>query len=246
MTAHQRLVHHLAGGALDEEDAAHASRCPACRALLSAGVREADGPPPGAALLASVQKELGRPLRAWWLGPACLALANALLAALAVALLEPWNWGTSTSPAWLFLGAAALLLLLMTAGAFLAFGPRRRWRDGALGLSALAGAGVLLAADGRAANAHFLDGATCLVTVVVLSILPLAAGAFLLTRMAYSPPRALAVGLLCAGVGLLVLQFHCTDGARPHLLVFHLLPWAALGAAAVLLRRLLPTRSHAP
>jgi Negative regulator of sigma F len=192
-----------------------------------------------------VQKELGRPLRAWWLGPACLALANALLGVVAASLLEPWNWGASTSPAWLFLGAATLLLLLTTAGAFLAFAPRRRW-PGALGLSALAAAGVLLAADGHADNAHFLEGATCLVTVVVLSILPLAGGAFLLTRMAYSPPRALAVGLLCAGVGLLVLQFHCTDGARPHLLVFHLLPWAALGAAAVLLRRLLPTRSHAP
>ena len=245
MNPHQRLVQHLAAGALDSEDAAHASRCPACAALLPAGAAEADAPV-DAGLLAALQREASRPVRAWWRWPALLALANLALAAAAVHVLEPWNAEASTSPVWLFLGASVVLLGLTTAGALLALAPRRRWPEAALALAGLSAAGVLLAADGRAANARFWDGATCLVTVVLLALLPLSAGLLLLVRVAYSPLRALAVGLLSAGVGLLVLQFHCTDGARPHLLVFHLLPWAVLGVAAVLLRRLLSTWSYAP
>lgn len=245
MTPHQRLLQHLAAGALDTEDTAHASRCPACAALVPAGRVEADAPVE-TGVLAALQHEASRPVRAWWRWPALLALANLAIAAGAVLVLEPWNAQASTSPAWLFLGAAAVLLGLTTAGALLALAPRRRWPESALALAGLSAAGVLLAADGRAANARFWDGATCLLTVVLLALLPLLAGLLLLVRVAYSPPRALAVGLLSAGVGLLVLQFHCTDGARPHLLVFHLLPWAVLGVAAVLLRRLLPSWSYAP
>jgi hypothetical protein len=168
------------------------------------------------------------------------------LATAAVFVLEAWNWEISTSPRWLFLSTATLLTLLVTAGAWLALAPRRRWLNAALGLAALAPLAVLLAADGRAVDTDFLQGSSCLVTVVVLSLLPLAGGTWLLTRVAYSPVRALAVGLVSAGVGLLALQFHCADGATPHLVVFHLLPWVAVGVAAVLLRAVLPTSSHAP
>lgn len=246
MTPHQRLVEHLAAGALDAVDDSHASRCPACAALLSDGVPEADGQPFVSELLAAAHRELRRPARPWWVLAAGLGLANAVLVLASVSVLEPWNWAVSTSPRWLFLAVAALLGALVTAGTLLALAPGRRWPRAALALAALAPLAVLLGADGRAANAHFLEGASCLLTVVVLSALPLAGGAWLLMQSAYSPQRALAVGLVSAAVGLLVLQFHCADGASRHLVVFHLLPWVALGGAAVLLRRRLPTTSHAP
>jgi Negative regulator of sigma F len=246
VTPHQRLVEHLAAGALDGEDNSHSARCPACAALLSPSVHAADAGKVHLALLDAARRELARPLRRWWVAALALAAANGLLAAATVTALEPWNWTVSTSPHWLFICAALLLAALVTLGALLALAPARRWLLSALGLAALAPVAVLLAGDGRAANARFLDGTSCLLTVLVLSVLPLAGGALLLTRSAYSPRRALAVGLVSAGVGLLVLQFHCADGASPHLVVFHLLPWAALGGASILLRRLLPTSSYAP
>lgn len=246
MTPHQRLVAHVAAGTLDAEDGAHAARCPACAALLSHGVPATDSPSLPPTLSAAARRELGRPVRPWWVLALGLGAANAVLAVAAVTVLEPWNWEASTSAHWLFLAAALVLAALVTAGALLAFAPGRSGLKAALALAALAPVAVLLAGDGHAANPRFVDGVSCLLAVLLLSALPLAAGAWLLTQVAYSPLRALVVGLLSAGVGLLVLQFHCADGASPHLLVFHVLPWAALGAATVLLRRALPTRSHAP
>lgn len=245
MTPHERLVDHLAAGTVDAEDLAHAGRCAACSALLAAERAEAP-PPPKQAWLDAAHRELARPRRPWWVLALSLAAANALLAMAAVFALEAWNWDASTSPRWLFLSAATVLALLVTPGAWLALAPGRRWPRAALGLGALAPLAVLLAADGRAANTRFLQGSSCLLTVLLLSILPLAGGSWLLTRVAYSPLRALAVGLVSAGVGLLALQFHCADGTSSHLLVFHVLPWAALGVLAVLLRRRLPTTSYAP
>jgi hypothetical protein len=203
-------------------------------------------PDKGPAWLDAAHRELAKPRRPWWLLALGLTAANALLATVAVFVLEAWNWEASTSPRWLFLSAATVLAALATAGALLALAPARRWLEVAIGLGAVAALSVLLAADGRASNGPFSAGTSCLWTVLVLALLPLAGGLFLLTRMAYSAWRALAVGLVSGGVGLLALQFHCADGGSPHLLVFHLLPWAALGGAAVLLRRLLPTSSFAP
>ena len=244
MTPHERLVAHLAAGRVDKEDTSHATRCPACAALLAGEAQQPEAP--RQAWLDAAHREFARPRQPWWVLALGLAAANALLATVAVFVLEAWNWDASTSPHWLFLMAAGVLAFVVTAGAWLALAPGRRWPKGALGLAALVPLVVLLAADGRAANPRFLQGTSCLLTVLVLSVLPLAGGAWLLTRVAYSPLRALAVGLASAGVGLLALQFHCADGATPHLLVFHLLPWAALGGAAVLLRRQLPTSSYAP
>jgi hypothetical protein len=246
MTPHERLVEHLSDGALDALDRGHASRCAACAALLSGDGQAVQTPPPQKAWLDAAHRELAKPRRPWWVLALGLAAANALLATAAVFVLEAWNWEASTSPRWLFLFAATVLAALVTAGALLALAPGRRWQKVAVGLAAVAPLSVLLAADGRVANSPFLAGAACMRTVLVLSVLPLAGGAWLLTRMAYSAWRALAVGLVSGGVGLLALQFHCADGASPHLLVFHLLPWAALGGSAVLVRRLLPTSSFAP
>jgi Negative regulator of sigma F len=245
VTPHQRLLWHLAEGTLDAEDGAHSARCPACAALLPASPATSDARG-FSAFLEAAHEEAARPVRRWWVAGLALALGNLVLAAAAIRVLEPWNWGVSTSPHWLFLGAAFLLGALVTLGSVWALSPARRWLSGAVALAFAAPLVVLLAADGRVANLRFSDGINCLFTVVVLSLLPLAGGAWLLTQSVEAPARAFVVGLISAGVGLLVLQFHCADGASSHLLVFHLLPWAALGFASVLLRRLLPTRSYAP
>jgi hypothetical protein len=248
VTPHQRLVAHLAAGAPDAEDRAHAAHCPACAALLPEGPAREDpsAKSPLPAILAAAHRELERPVRPWWVPVAGLALGNALLAGAAVAELEPWNWVASTSPRWLFVGAATVLAALITLGVVWAFSPGRDALWGGLFLAAVAPLAILVAADGNAANARFLGGTTCAFSVLAFSVLPLSGGVWLLTRSAYRPIRALAVGLASAGVGLLVLQFHCADGAPAHLAVFHLLPWAVVGAAAVLARRSLPTWSHAP
>jgi len=246
VTPHERLVEHLAQGTLDAADSVHSARCPACAALLQHPLGALEAPGAQLALLEAAHREAARPVRPWWVLGAGLGLLNAALAAVAITVLQPWNWGVSTSPHWLFLGGALLLAALVTIGAVWAQAPARASLVGALALAALAPGAVLLSADGQVANRRFLDGASCLLTVLALSLLPLASGAWLLTETAYSVRRALSVGLVSGGVGLLVLQFHCADGASPHLLVFHLLPWAGLGLAAILLRRLLPTSSYAP
>ncbi len=243
MTAHARLLGHLTG-ALDAEDRLHAEQCPACAALLAGEASRTA--PVRTEWLAAAHQELARPPRPWWGLAAGLAAANAALAVAGTVLLVPTNWEASTSPHWLLVAAVVALAALAVGGIFLALAPRRRWLEGAFGVAALAPIALLLAADGHAAAPHFLDGMPCLWTVLALAALPLAGGAWLLTRAAYSPARAVAVGLISAGVGLLVLQLTCNDGSPPHLLVFHLLPWAAVGALAVLVRRVLPTWSYAP
>ena len=244
MTAHERLVERLMAGTLQAEDFSHAALCPACGALLAAAPESAESVSPK--VLEAAHRELSAPARPWWVWALGLGLANVLVAALGAVYLGPTNWGVSTSPHWRFLLAAALLFGLATVGVLLSQGPNRRGLRLALLLAALAPAAVLLAADGHAAGPHLMDGSACFWTVVALSVLPLGLGAWLLAQSAPSPARALAVGLVSAGVGLFTLQLTCEDGSPAHLLAFHLLPWAALGAAAVLLRRLIPTRSYAP
>jgi hypothetical protein len=247
VTPHQRLLDRLVAGTLEAEDRAHASSCPACAALLAQGPSEdVVAPAVTSRVLEAAHRELARPFHPWWRWPLALSLANAVVAASAVVFLEPTNWQASTSPHWRLLSTTLVLAALAILGALLTLGPRRRPLALALALAALAPVAVLWAADGRAAGRPFMAGVSCLWTVLALSVVPLAGGAWLLTQSAYAPRRALAVGLVSAGVGLFALQLTCEDGSRAHLLTFHLLPWAALGVAAVLLRRSLPTSSYAP
>jgi hypothetical protein len=246
VTPHDRLIEHLAAGGLDAVDHRHATRCAACASLLPGAPPSPATAGPAPDLLSALHREAARPPRRWWHLASALGLANALLAAAAVRALEPWNWEISASPHWLFVAVAAVLAVLATVGVGWALAPGRGRLRVALLLASLAPLGVLGAADGHVANDPFIGGIGCLWVVLALSALPLAGGLLVLTRTAYVPARALAVGLAAAGVSLLVLQFHCADGFRAHLAVFHLLPWAALGGAAVLVRRRLPTWSHAP
>jgi len=247
VSPHARLVDHLAAGTLDGEDRAHAAGCPACAALLPAE-RSASRPEdrPNAELLAAARRELQRRPRRWWRWPVLLAAGNAALAAAAVVYLEPWNWEVSASPRWVFVAVVLLLASLATLAIPWASAPSPNAGRGVLLLALLAPVAILAGSDGHVAHQRFLEGMECLWTTLVLGAVPLAAGAWLLTRSARSSARALAMGLAAAGVGLLVLQFHCADGYRAHLAVFHLVPWAALAGLLVLVRRWLPTWSYAP
>lgn len=245
MTPHRRLVEHLSEGSLDGEDRSHAARCRACAVLLAEGGQDVLSPELQAAWLHRAHRELARPLRPWWVLALGVGLGNAILAAAAIAVLGPSNWEVSRSGNGMLVAAMAWLTALAAGGVLLALAPRRRGLGVVLGLAALAPLPVLLTAGGHVASQPLVAGAHCAWAVVLLSALPLAGGAWLLTRVAYSPARAFAVGLASAGVALLVLEMAC-DGTRPHVLLFHVLPWLAIGAAAVLLRRALPTLSYAP
>jgi hypothetical protein len=244
---HARLVEHLTTDVLDAGDRAHAASCPACAALLPGE----PWPPrpedrPRAELLAGARRELQRRRRPSWLWPVALAAGNAALALAAVVYLEPWNWVASASPHWVFVAVALLLAVLATLGISWASAPPPNGARRVLLLALLAPVAILLGSDGHVAHEHFLEGTECLWTTLLLGAAPLAAGAWLLTRTARSGVRSLCMGLAAAGVGLLVLQFHCADGHRAHLFVFHLLPWAALAGLLVLVRRWLPSWSYAP
>jgi len=247
VSPHARLLEHLTADALDAADRTHAASCPACAALLPGQ----PWPPrpedhPRADLLAPARRELRRRRRPGWLWPALLAAGNAALALAAVVYLEPWNWEVSARPHWVFVTVALLLTALATLGILWASAPPPNGARGVLLLALLAPLAVLAGSDGHVAHEHFLEGMECLWQTVLLGAAPLAAGAWLLTRTARSSVRALAMGLAAAGVGLLVLQLHCADGHRAHLLVFHLLPWAALAGLLVLVRRWLPSWSYSP
>ncbi len=246
MTPHQRLVKHLSEGAPDGEDRAHAAQCQACAVLLSEeGGEDVLSPEVQAAWLGTAHLELARPVRPWWLLALGVGLGNALLAALAIAVLEPSNWDAPRQGNALLVAALVCLTALAAGGSLLALAPRRRGLWAVLAVAAVAPLLALLTAGGRASGQPLVAGAHCAWTVLLLSVLPMAGGAWLLTRVAYSPARAFAVGLVSAAVALLVLEIHC-DGTGPHVLMFHVIPWLAIGAGAVLLRRALPTLSYAP
>ncbi len=149
---------------------------------------------------------------------------------------------------WLYLGSALLLAVLM-GGAWLAISPSgARWRP-ALLLLAVAAAGVVVGGSTGVSGdprSFIAAGLGCILIELALSTVPVAAALWLLRASAFDPVRALLAGLSGGAAGMLCLQAHCANGERAHLLAFHLLPWAALTLAALVARRRLPTRSHAP
>ncbi|MCP3141624.1 NrsF family protein [Pyxidicoccus xibeiensis] len=145
---------------------------------------------------------------------------------------------------------ALLTLLLVGGGALVAVAPT--WRRLPWGLVALGAVGVaavqLVGGSGQQGRVRpLLAGAMgCMGSELLLSVLPVAAALVLLSRSAFQPARALAAGLSAAGVSLLVLHLHCSDGTLAHLLVAHVVPWLLLAGVVVLVRSRLPTHSYAP
>ncbi|MBF5045891.1 DUF1109 family protein [Aggregicoccus sp. 17bor-14] len=190
-----------------------------------------------------------RARRWWWSALGLVALNLAVGVGSAVMLLtqrlSTHGHPTATSALW---AVGLVLLALLSAGPLLAFAPSRRFALGAgLVLALAAGAGVVLGGSGSADSRPFaVAGVGCMGAEVLLSLLPFAATLWLLTALPARPLRTLLATLSAAAAGLLGLHLSCPVGTVSHLLGFHVLPWVALGALAVLLRAKLRTRSYAP
>jgi hypothetical protein len=86
----------------------------------------------------------------------------------------------------------------------------------------------------------------CLTSELGLSVLPCVVAVYLLTRSAFAPAKAWTAGAAAAAAGLFALHLHCPNGSAAHLAVFHVFPWLLLATGVVLVRRALPSWSHAP
>ncbi|QSQ23142.1 DUF1109 domain-containing protein [Pyxidicoccus parkwayensis] len=249
------------GGPLPAELEAHVASCAECRALVG-GFDALGGlptaPPPeapapkleAAHLRARAELEAHPKATPWWRELLVLLAVYTAVFAGGLVLLGRHGLGlvgNQASPT-MVTSVALLTLVLVGGGAFLAIAPIRRrlpW-----GLLALAAVGVALVqvmgGSGLQSLLPVRGMLGCMGTEVLMSVLPLGVALVLLCRSAFEPVRALAAGLSAAGVSLLVLHLHCSDGTVRHLVSAHVLPWLLLAGVAVLIRSRLPTRSYAP
>lgn len=183
-------------------------------------------------------------VRPWWRDAALLLGVNVLTAAGALAALKPVE---SPGEPMVRFGVAAILFVVLTLGALVAIRPGARSLRGVF----LAGVVVAVVAavfggDGVESTRPFARGIGCAVTECLLSIPTLGVALLVLSRFAASPMRTIAAGAASAAAGVLVLHLHCPIGTVDHLAVFHVLPWLALVGLVLLVRRAVPTKSHAP
>jgi hypothetical protein len=219
--------------------------------LMAVLDRAAAGPSSEAlpSALAAAQAELLlQPVaRAWWLDALAIVGANLVVClGAAVVLGGTGRSGAHTSEV-LAASAAALMAAVLLVGAVAAIAPRWRWaRLLLIPLALVAGLSAAFASSGFDPGLPFARGIGCTATECVMALVPLSVSLFALTRFAASALRSAVVGLSAGAGGVLAVHLHCPNGTLSHLLVFHLLPWAALAGLAVLVRRRLPSRSVAP
>ncbi|MFY1830268.1 DUF1109 domain-containing protein [Myxococcus fulvus] len=186
--------------------------------------------------------------RPWWHELLLLLGVHGAIAMTAVAVLAHGAWVANRAEVPVVVGVGLLLTALLSSGAYVALSPRRRtvpW-GGVIAVMLAVGATVVLSGSGVRTSPLMAGILGCAGTELAVTAVPLALTLVLLCRSAYHPVRALVAGLSAGGVSLLVLHLHCADGTTPHLLAGHVVPWLALGGITLLLRSLLPTRSHAP
>jgi hypothetical protein len=241
------------GGELPPALAEHAQGCEHCRTLLE--THRALGPLAGAqggeverAPTEALAEIAAHPLpRPWWTPVAVLLVVELAALGCAAAWMGPDGlFGNRAAPA-AVAAVAALVALSMVSGAAVAFarsGPRTRWV--LVGLTVLVATGLVAAGSGWGPARPLASGVGCGITEVAIAGLPWVLCLALLRRTAFDASRAWLGGLCAGAVGALVLHLHCGDGSPAHLLVFHVLPWLALGALAVLARRRLPSATFAP
>jgi hypothetical protein len=108
------------------------------------------------------------------------------------------------------------------------------------------GVWAVLAGSGATPGYGFWSGASCALTECLVSVVPMAAAAVLLTRFSFDLGRALLGGAAAGAGGMLALHLHCPNGTMSHLLVFHVLPWFLLAFVLAGVRMALPSKSAAP
>jgi hypothetical protein len=241
------------GGELPPALAEHARGCEQCRTVLDAhralGPLAGDlgGDVEGAPSAALAEIRAHPTPRPWWTPVAMLLLVELAALGCAGAWLGPGGLsGNQAAPAAVAM-VATCVALAMLAGAIAAFargGPRARWALG--GLTIAVAAGLVVAGSGWGPARPFIRGAGCGITEVAISAVPWVLCLVLLRRTAYDASRAWVGGLCAGAAGAFALHLHCGDGSPAHLMVFHVLPWLALGGLAVLARSSLRSTTFAP
>ncbi|MBN1209651.1 MAG: DUF1109 family protein [Myxococcaceae bacterium] len=259
MTPECERVLDALGGPLPPELAAHAASCEDCRALTS-GFEALEAVPPLPTPQATPGMEAARrktleelaitPVATpWWRELLMLLATYAMVLGVGLSALGRAGVVLNSASPVVVGGLAMLILALVGGGAYVALAPGRRrfrWAPVAVG-AALVAILIVLGGSGTAPARSFLSGLMrCVMSEVVLSVLPLALALVLLCRSAFQPVRAFAAGLSSAGVSLFVLHLHCSDGTVDHLMVGHIVPWLLLAGVALFLRSRLRTRNYAP
>lgn len=251
-----RVVERLGKGVLPRELSEHARTCDACSAALASFSMlqpEPVAPPTRTALAAAradVLRELAKkPVSApWWREAVWITLISLLFAVGGVIYTgKGWKVFNRSGPDALWI-VSILLIFAASWSAFAASIPRGRLHRAGVTMFALELAlAIPLAGSGLDVPLPFLKvGLGCLVSEVTISIGPLGATLWLLTRSAFSAWRAFMAGLSAGIAGVLALHLHCPCGTFQHLLLFHVAPWFALAALAVVIRSRLPSRTFAP
>jgi hypothetical protein len=230
---------------LEPVDAAHLETCADCRAAKAALEQQAPLPAAdlerlkGPALAELKLQPLARP---WWVGGLAFVATTAAAAGVSMQML-PANtvqhaslmMRDVSSAAWAATMVAACLLAVMPG--------RRTLRY--LVLIGVAACFVLTLLAASGANGA-VGGIGCSITEWAVALVPLAVALAVLTGFAFEVTRALAGGIGAMSAGMLAVHLHCPNGTLFHQAVFHLLPLVVLAAVALLLRRVLPSRSYAP
>ena len=198
--------------------------------------------------LALEELERAPAARPWWKDAAILAAVNAVVAVGCVFALGRKGLVFNQAAPAVLIAVAVPVLLTALLGAVAAVIPGRPARiANALVLALLATAAILLGRSGYGDQRPFLlQGMPCMTSELAMSILPVVAAVFVLSRFAYSRIRMFLGGLAAGAAGLFALHLHCPIGTASHLAVFHVLPWIAAAAVAVLIRSRVRSRTHAP
>jgi hypothetical protein len=237
----------------DAETSAHLASCDHCRSVFSAfdALSRARPPRPSPKRSWITESELsriaGRPSPPWWREAAMIAVLNALILVAGLWMLGGARLGNAAPlPVVWTIGIA--LAFLAFAGPIISLAPRRRsLRNGLLLALPLVAVAISFGGAGLDPGRDLIKtGIPCLTVEVLFSAAPIAFALWALTGTAFQPGRVVIGAMSAGAVGLLALHVHCEIGSVSHLLGFHVLPWLALVAAAVMIRSRLPSRSFAP
>lgn len=187
---------------------------------------------------------LNQPVRHWRTQAAWVMASSFAIALLVAGVLLA---GGALSGAALLHRAPLLLLLFTTSGvcAWGALSPHGRGlRRAAVGL-AMACAATLVLARGSPSAPPSLPGWVCTASHLAVDLVPLIVAVVVLRGAAFQPLRALCAGLSVGTTGAFVGELACEQDWR-HVAGYHLLAWALVCAAALVLSRSLKPRSYAP
>lgn len=235
-----------------EEHVEHCSHCQAARAGFDAlpPVPEASLPPTSlsaAAVIARAELLAHPKVTPWWLEALGAAAVPIIAALLGIVVLSRHGVVHNRAPLPALVTVGLSLVLIIVWSAYAGMAPRARLHR--LGVVAFAVETALLvgvAGSGFDPGPLLKPGLPCLLTEILVSLVPLAIVAVLLMRSAFDPLRTAVAGLGAAAAGVFTLHLHCAVGSARHLLLFHALPWLVLPLLLVAVRARLPSRSYAP